>query len=284
MDQSAISLQTLFPHLLTAVTFFLTTYLIGLALYRVTKQLLPEYLGEYVGDFFKTMLICAYPFGHGIVRREIGDIGFLCLLVLIMLPTLATIGGDGSPISVWIKFFRKKISVSKTIIKTVVMMTSGFVGFWFGLVILKLELQSVLFNLPKLPPLPTSCKSFLIIPGYQGFLLELVAVMYDSWFSAQKLSSNPLIDVVIKIVNTGTLVIAGFHLTGMFIHPPKAFGYSWGCPPTSHAVHMLVYWVAPFIGAWLSRHLQDRLRLEWSDPPRKTNKGGKPGTNKEKTS
>lgn len=197
------------PYLITAVVFFVTTYLIGLAMFHMTKLVLPKVAVEYIGDFLKTMLICAYPFGHGIIRRHVGEIGFLFFLILIMIPTIFTIEGEGNTVSVWIKFLRKKVSVTKMILKTVIMMTSGLAGYWLGRYVLELQVQTILFGLPNSHPPSGICRSFLNVPILQGFLLELIAVMYDSWFGSQKLSPNCYLDVAIKVLNTGSLVVAG---------------------------------------------------------------------------
>lgn len=50
----------------------------------------------------------------------------------------------------------------------------------------------------------------------------------------------------------------------MFIHPPKASGLTFGCGQTHYVFHILVYWLGPLIGAWLSARLQRRLRLSWT--------------------
>lgn len=38
----------------------------------------------------------------------------------------------------------------------------------------------------------------------------------------------------------------------MHIHPAKASGLTWGCGSTPKWAHVLVYWVAPFLGTWIA--------------------------------
>ena len=45
---------------------------------------------------------------------------------------------------------------------------------------------------------------------------------------------------------------AGVHLTGMYIHPAMATGHTWGCGDTDRATHILIYWIGPMVGTWIS--------------------------------
>lgn len=53
----------------------------------------------------------------------------------------------------------------------------------------------------------------------------------------------------------------GVHLTGMYIHPAMATGHTWGCGDTTRTSHIMIYWVGPIIGVWLSIQLQQKFSL-----------------------
>ncbi|XP_045169689.2 aquaporin-12A-like isoform X2 [Mercenaria mercenaria] len=252
------------PQVMEVLVYFTAVYLIGLTLYHVTRISFPSVMSEYVFDFVKTMTICAYSIGMILVRINFGDVWFILVLVPLILLTVITIPGEATPVTIWVQYFHNRLSVPTVLIKTTVLMISGVAAFWVGIVVLKLNLHDILFGFKYSTVLPTMCSSALNVPLYQGFVLEMLAVMYDSWFIVQKLSPNLLLDAAFKISNTGLLVIAGSHLTGMFMHPPKASGLTFGCGQTSYFNHILVYWIGPLVGAWLSAKLQKRLRLSWT--------------------
>lgn len=260
------------PQFAEVLLYFAGVYLIGLLLYHVTRKVTPTVLSGFVYDFIKTMLICAYPIGLLLVRTQFGDISFLAVLVPLILLTVFTIPGEATPVAIWVKLFQKRLSLGIVFVKTMILVISGFAAFYVGIFVLRLQLHKTLFGFERSTTLPTTCQSALKVPVYQGFLLEMLGVMYDSWFMTQKLSPNVILDTSLKITNTGILVIAGSHLTGMFIHPSKASGLTFGCGQTSYVAHIIVYWIGPFVGAWLSTKLQKRLRLSWiSDDDAKRN-------------
>lgn len=47
----------------------------------------------------------------------------------------------------------------------------------------------------------------------------------------------------------------------MYIHPAMATGHTWGCGETTRTSHILIYWVGPIIGVWLSVQLQKKFSL-----------------------
>jgi len=47
----------------------------------------------------------------------------------------------------------------------------------------------------------------------------------------------------------------------MYIHPAMATGHTWGCGDTTRTSHIMIYWVGPIIGVWLSIELQKRFSL-----------------------
>lgn len=197
------------PQLMEVICYFTGVYLIGLSLYHVTKLLVPTVLSEYIYDFIKTMLICAYPIGLIIVRTNHGDIGFLIILVPLILLTVFTIPGEATPVTVWVKYLHDQLAFGKVIYKTLIQMMSGFAAYRVGVFVLNLQLHKTLTGFEKSTTLPVKCSSALKVPLYQGFAIEMIGVMYDSWFAAQKISPNLIVDAAIKVTNTGVLVLAG---------------------------------------------------------------------------
>ena len=47
----------------------------------------------------------------------------------------------------------------------------------------------------------------------------------------------------------------------MYIHPAMATGHTWGCGTTPKSAHILIYWVGPFVGAWLALQVNKRFQL-----------------------
>lgn len=252
------------PHVIEVLVYLMVIFFIGWSLYHVTRLILPDNISEYAFDFVKTMTICAYSLGMILVRINFGDIWFILVLVPLIILTVIMIPGEATPVTIWVQYFHNRLSLLVAIVKTVILMTAGVAAFWIGILVLKSKLHNVIFGFNYSTDLPSTCSSALNVPLYQGFMLEMIAVMYDSWFVVQKLSPNLLLDAAFKVTNTGLLVIAGSHLTGMFMHPPKASGLTFGCGQTSNINHIIVYWIGPLAGAWLSSKLQKRLHLSWS--------------------
>ena len=56
----------------------------------------------------------------------------------------------------------------------------------------------------------------------------------------------------------------------MYIHPAMATGHTWGCGPTPKSAHILIYWVGPFVGAWLALQVNKRFKLNlYGSSPKK---------------
>ena len=54
---------------------------------------------------------------------------------------------------------------------------------------------------------------------------------------------------------------AGFRLTGMYMHPAMATGMTWNCKGTSTIEHILVYWIAAFLGCYAGGKLHSVFHL-----------------------
>lgn len=253
--------QEFLPAIPAAMVLYLLAYIIGLILHTITRMIIPSPVKGYMLDFVKTMTLCAYPFGHGMMRHHYGEPGYMCAMVPIMFLTLSTLkAGDGNPIAVWLQYYKRIIPLWKCIVKTVVQIAAGFAAYRLGMYILGLELHPMYVSRLK-EYYSQFCSSDLNVPAYLGFLIEFFAVIYDSWFASQMFTGYFYIDLIIKIVNSGLLVVTGVHLTGMYIHPAMATGHTWGCGDTSGTSHILIYWIGPMIGTWISLQLQKRFSL-----------------------
>ncbi|XP_060606087.1 aquaporin-11-like [Ruditapes philippinarum] len=249
------------PALPAAIFIYMSAYIIGLLLHTFTRMVVPSSVRIYVLDFVKTMTFCTFPFGHGIMRKNYGESGYMSAMVPTMFLSLMTLrGGDGNPISVWLQYYRRIIPLWKCILKTLIQIAAGFAAYRLGIYILGLELHPMYVARVK-EYYDEFCSTDLHVPVYVGFLIEFCAVIYDCWFVNQTFTRNLYFDTVIKVVNSGLLVVSGVHLTGMYIHPAMATGHTWGCGDTSGAAHILIYWVGPIIGTWISYHLQKRFSL-----------------------
>lgn len=244
-----------------AIFLYFWTFFAGVMLHNLTKFIIPGPLKEYVLDFVKTMTLCSYPFGHGIMRKFYGEPGYMSAMVPIVMITLLVLrDGAGNPIDVWIGFLNRKIPLWKCIIKSALQMIAGFSAYHLGMLVISVEFSPVYVEKMK-EYYSEFCESDLNVPVYLGFLIEFVAVIYDTWFSLQLLLKNRFLDMLIKVINGGLLVVAGVHLTGMYIHPAMATGHTWGCGTTPKSAHILIYWVGPFVGAWLALQVNKKFQV-----------------------
>lgn len=197
------------PAVIAACVLYLAIYLIGVLLYHTTKLVVPGSIRGYVLDFVKTMTFCAYPFGHGMMRKYYGEPGYMgAMLPVIYLSSLTFQSGDGNPIDVWQKYFMKGMPLWKCIMKTIIQIIGGFAAYHLGMHILSMEIHPMYVERLK-DYYSSFCSTDLHVPVYVGFLIEFVAVVYDSWFSSQTFTGYFQVDKLIKITNSGLLVVGG---------------------------------------------------------------------------
>jgi len=60
------------------------------------------------------------------------------------------------------------------------------------------------------------------------------------------------------------LLILGASYTGMFMHPAKAFGLTFGCRGTTPIQHTIVYCMGPMIGSYIAYTIKSRSKLQKS--------------------
>lgn len=192
-----------------AIFLYFWVFFTGFILHTVTKFVIPNPLKEYVLDFIKTMTLCTYPFGHGIMRKFYGEPGYMSAMVpVVMVTHLSLKQGTGNPIDVWITFINRKISFWKCLFKTCLQMVAGFSAYHLGMLIISVEFSPLYVEKMK-EYYSHFCDSDLNVPIYLGFLIEFVAVVYDTWFSNQVLLKIKILDMLIKVINGGLLVVAG---------------------------------------------------------------------------
>ncbi|KAH3719349.1 uncharacterized protein LOC127855000 [Dreissena polymorpha] len=275
------------PAIPAAIALYLSLYFFGLVLYHCTELIVPKSIRGYVHDFIKTLIIVAYPFGHGILRKYHGEVGYMCGMVPVLFITTSTLKeGDGNPIAVWLQYFRRTIPLWKCLLKNFIQIVAGISAYHLGMYILGLELHPAYVERLK-SYYNQFCDTDLHVTEYAGFLIECVAVVYDSWFWAQTFTRSPALDRLLKIINGGLLVVAGVHLTGMYLHPAMASGHTWGCGDTSKLTHVAIYWVGPMIGTWISIQIQKKISIgkPVTETPRsRTQNEGKRSKNETKKS
>ena len=197
------------PALPAAIFIYMSVFIIGLLLHSFTRMVVPSPIKGFILDFVKTMTFCAFPFGHGIMRNQYGEPGYMCAMVPLVFLSIFTLrGGDGNPISVWHQYYRRIIPLWKCVIKTLIQISAGFAAYRLGMYILTLELHPLYVERVK-DYYNEFCSSDLRVPVYVGFLIEFFAVIYDCWFSNQTFTGNQYVDTIIKIVNSGLLVVSG---------------------------------------------------------------------------
>nr|QIJ55396.1 superaquaporin 2 [Haliotis discus hannai] len=233
--------------LIAALLFYIIAYTACFTFYTISYQLFPNSLKIYILDFFKTLVICSYPYGHGLVRSFAGHVGYCAVAVPLVMLTLHTFKeGSPSPLSVFEDFLAKKLSLFKTLVRIVVQTAAGFASFRLVHLIWSLEFHPDHVKSMR----AVGCDTDLKVSIFVGFLIEMMGVLYDTWLSYQPLFRFSLLDEAVKTLNGTILVCLGLHLTGMYMQPAMASGLSFGCKGTSAWEHVLVYWVGAFLGCY----------------------------------
>ncbi|KAK3108831.1 hypothetical protein FSP39_016836 [Pinctada imbricata] len=256
-------------------------------LYKLSEVLVPGFIKIYALDFFKTMAFITYGFGHGFVRKYYGNFGyFLCVVPVNTITVLLFTHGEGNVLGNWKAFLKGQRSFLQVLPRIFVQILSAAGAWRLGLFIYNLDF---FWHLPETAAtLATDCKSFLNIPFYLGFLLEMTGVTYDHWVGSQPMSSHRPLDIFLKFINTASVVCFGSHLTGMFMHPSMASAFSFGCGSTPIYQHIIVYWLGPFTGAFLSIKLSERFVLTSQkskkvEPPKEKEKSSQNDSKKKNT-
>lgn len=200
---------------MAAVFLYCSSFLVGLLLNNIVDKWLPEPVRQYGFDYLKTMVICAYPFGHAILWKCFGGTGFLCGMVPVMLLTIFVLPrGEGTPIATWIKYFSGVLPLRQCLLKTAIHMSAGLAAYQLGILLLQSRLNwHCILKLREHED--RTCKSTLNVSVLKGLIIESLGVMYDLWFSSKTFSENKFVDAFVKVGNTGIVVITGeydFHV------------------------------------------------------------------------
>ena len=194
-----------------ALFLYFWVFFAGFILHSITKLVVPHPLKEYVLDFIKTMTFCTYPFGHGIMRKFFGEPGYMLAMTPVVTATALLLReGAGNPIGVWTDYLNKIIPLWKCLVKNALQIAAGLSAYHLGMLIISVEFSPVYVAMLK-EYYNQFCLSDLNVPVYLGFLIEFVAVIYDTWFSEQILLKIPILDLLIKVINGGLLVVAGIY-------------------------------------------------------------------------
>ncbi|KAL5006491.1 hypothetical protein ScPMuIL_015297 [Solemya velum] len=246
------------PTPLAVCSLYLWALLFCTSMHFLSQVVLPRSIVIYALDFFKTMAFCTYPFGHALMRKSYGPIGFYVGNVSINIVTANIMKkGAASPIGNFDNYLSKTVSLPVVCIRLLAQIAAGFAAFRLGLFLFHLDLHPLFTE--KL--MSIDCDTDLKVSVLFGFLFETVGVLYDCWLASQNLSRVGLLEQFIKFSNSAMLVNLGWSWTGAYLHPAMASGFTYGCKGTASLVHILVYWVGPFIGCYGALHLNQRFSL-----------------------
>jgi len=197
------------PPIVGAVFVYGASFIIGLTLYNLVENLLPQSFHQLGFDYLKTLTICVYPFGHVIMWKYYGGTGFLCGMVPIMVLTiLALPKGEGTPVIIWTKYFRGIVPLWQCLLKTAIQVAAGLAAYKLGIFLYQSEIHEH-FTLKLQDNEAGVCNSALKVPLLQGLVVEALGLVYDAWFSTFQLSQNKVIDTLLKVTNTGIIVVTG---------------------------------------------------------------------------
>ncbi|XP_041367850.1 aquaporin-11-like [Gigantopelta aegis] len=237
------------PPLAASLLLYVIAFSVCFFLYTVTKLVTPKTLQPYMADFFKTLVICTYPYGHGLIRETYGHVGYCLAAVPLVVFTLNVFSkGLSSPLAIFLEFLDKKHTSLDMVIHIAVQIVAGFASFRLVRFVWYLEMHSS--HVLKLNEI--DCVTDLTVPVTVGFLIEMAGVGIDTLISCMTLFRNELVDLTVKVFIGAILVCCGVHMTGMYMHPVMASGLTFGCRGTSAWEHVLVYWASGFIGCYVA--------------------------------
>ena len=189
----------------------------GFILHTFTKMVVPHPLKGYLLDFIKTMTFCTYPFGHGIMRKFFGEPGYmLAMTPVVTVTALLLREGAGNPLDVWISYLNKIIPLWKCLLKNSLQILAGFSAYHLGMLVISVEFSPEYVVILK-QYYNQFCLSDLNVPIYLGLLIEFAAVVYDTWFSVQRLFKIPILDLLVKVINGGLLVVSGMSFSACWL-------------------------------------------------------------------
>ncbi|ESP01577.1 hypothetical protein LOTGIDRAFT_205153 [Lottia gigantea] len=250
------------PAILAAIFFYVVSFIICYVTFRITKLILPESIHSLTTEFVKTLLVCTYPYGHGLVRYHYGNIGYFFTAVPLVVLTLSLFPqGLCSPLSIFVLFLKGQISLFNLIFRTVIQTLGAFTSYKLAMFVWSFGVHSEHTKQFH----ATLCQTDLNVTVQVGFLLELLCVAFDTWLGFKKLSKSDLVDSTIKIANSTLMVCLGVHLTGMYLHPAMASALTYSCQGSSAFDHIAVYWVSAFIGCYLGYILHHKIKITRMD-------------------
>lgn len=253
---TAVSGQVHAPPLVGSFLIYSIAFTTCLLAQQVCKRFLPSYLYSYAADFFCTLVICSFPYGHGAVRANYGHVGYVIAAVTMVTVSISVFEGMASPLGVFVRYLRGEESFWGLGLRVVLQVVAAFLSYRLVFLVCCLELTR-----DHQAMMDGTCVSDLKVPVILGCLIEFSSVMYDTWLCHQRLFKAPLVDMLVKNVNGALLVCAGVNLTGMYMHPAMATAMTFNCKGTDTFEHISVYWIASFLGCFAGVQLDSVLRL-----------------------
>ncbi|KAL8578679.1 hypothetical protein ACOMHN_007137 [Nucella lapillus] len=257
---TAMSGQVHAPPLVGSCLIYSIAFFTCLLAQQVCKRFLPPSLYSYAADFFCALVICSFPYGHGAVRANYGQAGYVIAAVTMVTVSISVFEGVASPLGVFVRYLRGEESLWGLSLRVVLQVVAAFLSYRLVFLVCCLELTK-----DHQAMLAGTCVSDLKVPVFLGCLIEFSSVVYDTWLCHQRLFRAPLLDMLAKNVNGALLVCAGVNLTGMYMHPALATAMTFNCKGTDTFEHIFVYWVATFLGCFAGVQLDSVLRLPSTD-------------------
>ncbi|XP_021345578.1 uncharacterized protein LOC110445342 isoform X2 [Mizuhopecten yessoensis] len=194
-----------FHPVLAAISIYLLIMMLCYTLYQLSR-LLPSTLRSYAFDFFTTLAVCSYPFGHAVMRQAYGGAGYMFGMVPLVVINIQLFSrGNGSPLGYWMDFLQGTTSLWTMLTHIPVQILAGIAAFSLGRYIYMLE-----FHDSFAPALfDERCYTDLKTTLATGFLVETLGVTWDSWLGEQTLSKVKFIDMLLKVINCSILVNLG---------------------------------------------------------------------------
>lgn len=246
------------PAAVSTILFCLLAMTLCVIMHKLSSIILPDSIKLYALDYFKSIAFCTYPIAYGLSRRHHGHIGYFLVMVPINVVSLLLLHeGCANPIDNFLRYVRGTQSLWKSVIRTIIQVIGAYSAFYLAQQIMKLEFHEDFAEI-----ISRACTSDLKISVTAGFLLELAGTCWDTWFWLQKLSKYPHLDMVILSSNTALVVSLGVHLTGMYLQPALATGYTLGCHGITVVEHFFVYWLGPFIGGYIAYKFSEKFNFQ----------------------
>ncbi|XP_013393206.1 aquaporin-11-like [Lingula anatina] len=241
------------------VTFFYlaVTTLLGHLLRGVTRRYIPAPYRSVLLDCISTLQLCSCTWENGFTFRTHGFYALLFqIFCLVNLYKYFFYDSSPNPIANLAKYFQGERPLAVVLVTMTLQMLAGQLSFYYAQCMWWLELSPA-YTIRR-ADLAIPCVSDLTVTVFQGMLLEGGGCFIDRVFGLKQWTRRERGEQVLQALLGTLLTGAGLTLTGMYINPANASSQGFGCAGSSLIGHILVYWIAPSIGCYLSVQIKKR--------------------------